>query len=391
VVTGAAGFVGGAVARALRERGDEVIALDVRAGAGVRAADVSRPGDWEKTFDGADLVVHAAVVGAGGVGELAPVRAGRPTPSVGPRRAELRRAVLGGAVAVADACERAGVGRLVHVSCVSVLGDGAAAGAAAAGAAGAGAEALDETAPAGLTGDARADALAAAEQAVLSAAAHGLPATVVRLADAYGPRAGRWTLWPVLLLRAGRFALLDGGRGLVSPVYVDDVASAVLAVADARRAPRGQAGSLAGEVVHVTGGHAVSAADFFACYARMLRVDPPRSVPSRLYEATGGIRRRRAAPAGAAAAPGGRAPGARAGLVRGLGARLAAGAHPRAHIDVGPLSVAELTRSATYSIEKIRALTGWRPAVSLDEGMARTESWLRERGLLGVREPARRG
>jgi nucleoside-diphosphate-sugar epimerase len=376
VVTGAAGFVGGVVARALRERGDEVIALDVRAGAGVRAADVSRPGDWEKAFDGADLVVHAAVVGAGGVGELAPVRAGRRSPPIGPRGSELRRVVLGGAVAVADACERAGVKRLVHVSCASVLAAG-------------GHGVLDETAPAGLTGDARADALAAAEQAVLSAAAHGLPATVVRLTDAYGPRAGRWTLWPVLLLRAGRFAFLDGGRGLVSPIYADDVASAVLAVADARRAPRGQAGSVAGEILHAAGGYAVTAADFFTHYARMLRIDPPRSVPSRLYEATGGIRRRHP-PAGA---PGGgaRAGRGQAGLVRGLGARLAAGAHPRAHIDVGPLSVPELTRNTTYSIDKIRRLTGWRPEVSLDEGMARTESWLRERGLLGVREPARRG
>ncbi len=388
VVTGAAGFVGGALAHALRVRGDDVTSLDVRAGPGVTAVDISRPGDWEKTFDGADLVIHAAVVGVGGLGELVPVRAGRPTPASGPGCAELRRVILGGTAAVAAACERAGVERLVHISCVSVLEAGTA------GTAGP-LDELDETAAAGLTGETRADALAAAEQAVLSAAAHGLPATVVRLGDAYGPRAGRWTLWPVLLLRAGRFTLIDGGRGVVSPVYVDDITSAVLSVADAAPAQRGAAGSLAGEVLHVTGGEAVSAREFFAYYARMLGAGPTRSVPSRLYETMEGIGRLRqsarrvVAPAGRPGGPvGGRAP---SGLVRGFGSRLAAGAHPRAYVDVGPLTVRELTRSRTYSIDKISRLTGWRPEVPLGEGMARTESWLRERGLLGVPEPSRRG
>jgi nucleoside-diphosphate-sugar epimerase len=60
-------------------------------------------------------------------------------------------------------------------------------------------------------------------------------------------------------------------------------------------------------------------------------------------------------------------------------------------VDLGPLTVRALTRDAGLSIEKIRARTGWSPVVRLPEGMNRTESWLRERGLLGVREPSRRG
>src|ERR1700753_792826 len=70
VVTGGAGFVGAAIVHALRGRGDEVFALDVSRGPGVRQADVSRPGAWEKDLAGADLVVHAAATGLGGVGEL---------------------------------------------------------------------------------------------------------------------------------------------------------------------------------------------------------------------------------------------------------------------------------------------------------------------------------
>jgi 2-alkyl-3-oxoalkanoate reductase len=350
VVTGAAGFIGGAVAHALRLRGDDVLTLDVRRGPGVTVADISQPGDWEKSLVGADLVVHAATVGMGGVGELPPVRRGRPVAASRIAADEVRRVVLGGTATVLDAAARAGVGRLVHMSCVGVLGPDFPDG-------------VDETAPVGLTGDARADVLAAAEQAVCSAAAGGLPATVLRVADAYGPRAGRWTIWPVLLLRAGRFVLVDGGRGIVSPVHVDDVVSAVLAAAGAEPA--------VGETLHVVGSGPVTAADFFGYYVRMLGVPDPRSVPTRLYDAVGALARLPT-------------------LGTGIGARLAAGVDPRAHIDVGPLGVRDLTRSGTYASAKIQALTGWRPAVDLDDGMERTGSWLRDRGLLGVHEPARR-
>ena len=40
-----------------------------------------------------------------------------------------------------------------------------------------------------------------------------------------------------------------------------------------------------------------------------------------------------------------------------------------------------LARPGTYSIERARGL-GYAPAVGLDEGMSRTEDWLREHGLL---------
>ena len=387
VVTGASGFVGGAVAHALASRGVTVRSLDSRPGPGVTVADVSRPGDWQRALDGADLVVHAAMVGAGGVGELTPVRAGRPSPAATVTDERLRQVVLGGTATVIDACERAGVSRLIHMSCVNVVGTGEVP--------------VDETAPVGLTGDRRADALAAAEQAVMAAAAHGVPATVLRLGDAYGPRAGRWTLWPVLLLRAGRFALVDGGVGTISPVHVDDVVDATLAVADAPTGKRGEPGAVVGEVLHVTGGEAVTAAEFFGYYCEMLDSDPPRSVPARVVTAVDGLERMRAVADGRLRRS--QAAGDRdqdrdrdrrtlvPNLVRGVGQRFAAGVHPRTHLDLGPLTVRELTRPGTYSIDKIGGVVGWRPKVGLADGMARTESWLRERGLLGVREPSRRG
>ncbi|MCM3883940.1 NAD-dependent epimerase/dehydratase family protein [Frankia sp. R82] len=397
VVTGAAGFLGGAITHALRQSGAEVTALDIRRAPGVTVADITRPGEWERALDGADLVVHAAAVGTGGVAELTPVRAGRAGGPVRVPAGEVRRVLLAGTANLLDAAGRSGVDRFVHLSCVNVVGAASAAspgtarsdrsGPAASGPAAGPGTLVDESAPVGLTGDVRADALAAAEQTVASAAAHGLGASVVRVGDAYGARAGRWTLWPVLLLRAGRFVLVSGGRGILSPVHVDDVVGAVAAVAAAPR------DTVAGEVLQVTGGESVSAADFFGYYVDMLGLPAPRSVPVGVVGALDGWERLRAlaedrrvgSGSGSTAAGGGRS------LVRGVGARLGAGVDPRARVDIGPLGVRELTRERGFSTARIRELIGWAPSVPLADGMSRTQDWLQERGLLGVREPSRRG
>ena len=41
-----------------------------------------------------------------------------------------------------------------------------------------------------------------------------------------------------------------------------------------------------------------------------------------------------------------------------------------------------LMRRAVYPNARAREVLGWEPRVTLEEGMARTESWLREVGLL---------
>lgn len=316
VVTGSSGFLGRAFAAALAARGADVMGLDVApppAGATWTTvqADLAAPGAWQDALASADLVVHAAAR----VGESGTAR-------------QFHRSTVETTRHVLSDAETAG--RLVHVSSIVVHGrdfpDG-----------------VDETGPLRTTGNPYTDAKVASELLVRAAIAAGrVRASVIRPGDVYGPGSAQWTVRAVEMLRAGRFALVDGGRGVLSPVFVDDVVAGGLAVADA---PRG-----AGEVFHVTGGVGVTPRAFFGRYAAMLGV-PLRSVPY---------------PVAVAIAP------VVAGLFRLVGKR-------------PPLSGRTLeyvTHPGTYAIAKAERLVGWRPAVDLDAGMRRTEAWLRATGRL---------
>ena len=313
VVTGASGFIGSRVVAALRARGDEVLGLDLRPADGVERADLSRPGPWTSRLDGADLVVHTAAV----VGEQAPTRA-------------YREVNVEGTARVVAACAHGEVGRLLHLSSIVVHGSDFPDG-------------VDEDAPLRPTGNPYTDTKIVSELTVVAAHAAGrVRATVVRPGDVYGPGSVPWTLRPVQMMRRRQFALVDGGRGVLSPVYVDDLVDGVLAAAGSDAA--------AGQVLHVTGGVGVPTAEFFGRYAAMLGV-PLRAVPPAL--------------ARAAAAP------------LGLAARLGV------TVPLQPRTFEYVTHPGTYSVDRIRHLTGWTPRVDLDEGMRRTADWLRAEGHLG--------
>jgi nucleoside-diphosphate-sugar epimerase len=235
---------------------------------------------------------------------------------------------------VLDAAAAAGARRVLHLSSTVVHGRDFADG-------------VDETGPVRMTGNPYTDTKVAAEhQALLAAAAGRVPVTIVRPGDVYGPHGSQWTVRPVELLRRNLFVLVDGGHGILSPTYVDDAVDGALAVA---RSPAG-----VGEVFHVTGGHGVEAAEFYGHYARMLG-RPLRSLPS--------------AAAVALTAP-------IETVSRNLGF-----APP-----FSPRTLEYVTHPGTYAIGRIARAVGWRPRVSLEEGMARTRLWLVETGLVPATE-----
>jgi nucleoside-diphosphate-sugar epimerase len=230
-----------------------------------------------------------------------------------------------------DGAARAGAQRFVHFSSIVAFGFDFPAD-------------VDERHPVRPNGVPYVDTKVASEQVVLQAHAAGeVPCTVVRPGDVYGPGSYFWTVTPVREIAAGRLVLPAMGRGRISAVYVDDLVEGVMLAAAG-------AGAV-GKVFTVSGGHDVQARDFFGRYARMLGRKRVPVAPTRAVVAIATALER---------------------IDRLRGATTV----------ISPGAVRYIARSGTYSIEKARSLLGYQPTVSLDEGMARCEEWLRAEGLL---------
>ena len=170
-------------------------------------------------------------------------------------------------------------------------------------------------------------------------AAGEIACTVVRPGDVYGPRSRPWTVLPVEELARRRFLLPALGRGIFSPVYIDNLVDGIVAAS-------GPAG--AGGVFTLTDGAGVTTREFFGYYARLLG------------------RRLPVLPTGAAAA---------------LASAAAAGARAaRQETEVNAAAARYLARTGTYAIDRARAVLGYDPQVRLAEGMERTAAWLRAEG-----------
>ena len=314
-ITGASGFIGAALAERFTALGAEVRGVDVRAdpARSIVAGDVAEPGDWQDHVAGCDLVIHTAAIVS--------MRGGDPgavwrTNALGTRH-------------VLDAARRAGAARVVHLSSVTVFGfafpDG-----------------VDESYPTQPNGVPYVDTKVAAEALVLLAHAAGeIACTIVRPGDVYGPRSRPWTVLPVEELARRRFILPALGRGIFSPVYIDNLVEGIVGAC-------GPAG--AGGVFTLTDGVGVTTREFFGFYARLLG------------------RRLPVLPTGAATV---------LASAAALGARAA-----RQETEINAAAARYLARTGTYAIDRARAELGYDPQVGLSEGMERTAAWLRAEGLI---------
>jgi nucleoside-diphosphate-sugar epimerase len=216
-VSGAGGFIGSAVVRALAARGDDVIAHVGPPGCGLHAPpealaslelDIVDAGDLAPLLRNCDAVVHLA-------GPAAVV------PSFADAEGYLRAHALGTA-ALAGAAKTAGVRRFVHVSSAEIYGR-------------ADAERVREDAPARPRSP-YAVAKLAAEAAVGAAARTGGPSAVVlRPFSVYGPgqRASSLLATIVSHVLAGDVVELRDLAPVRDYVHVHDVARAAVLACDA--------------------------------------------------------------------------------------------------------------------------------------------------------------
>lgn len=232
---------------------------------------------------------------------------------------------------VVDAAARAGA-RLVHFSSIRAFSD-----------LGYQREVTEED-PVRTDGNSYVDTKVAGEQVVLQAHAAGrVDARIVRPGDVYGPGSRPWILIPLELIRSRQFVLPARGNGIFSPVYIDDLIRGVYAV--------GTRPEASGQVVTLSGGVGVTCREFFEHHHRWLGLRGPTCLPTSVAVAL-------AQGAGAVA------------RARGIGSEASATA------------IRYFTRQVTYSIDKARDLLGHEPQVTLADGMARTEHWLRSEGLI---------
>jgi nucleoside-diphosphate-sugar epimerase len=316
-ITGANGFIGRALAAHYRDLGASVSGIDFKADPewGVVVGDLNQPEQWREQLQGVDLVIHTAAV----VSNTATMDLAWTVNVLGTR-------------GLLDACVDAGVKRFLQLSSVAANGfsfpDG-----------------VDETYPLRPMGNTYVDTKIASEHVVLAYHGSGaIDCTIVRPGDVYGPGSRPWVILPLEMIKAGKFLLPAHGKGIFSPVYIDDLVNGIV-LAAGKEEGRGQIFIISGE-----GG--VSCEDFFGYHARMLGDSVKlRTASTRtailLAESLGGLAR-----------------------LFGLQSELGRGA-----IDM-------LSRNAGYSIEQARKLLGYEPQVSLEEGMRRTQGWAVEAGLV---------
>lgn len=318
LVTGATGFVGGAIVRRLLAEGDAVHGL-VRNRSAARALEAEGATLFEGTLDDPNAIAEAAR------GTEVVIHAAGLTSQVVSPRAHAWTHVAG-TENVLNAARHVGCARLVHLSCADVtLGNE---------------DRVHWNEDRALTGrplGAHAQSKLLAEEIVLAASDATLETVALRPAMIWGP--GDTTHLPRLCEEGvkGGIRLVGTGENLISTTYIDHLVDAVLAAAEATRAP--------GHAFYVTDGAYLDAREFFASLSSALELPRPRVGPPYALAFAG------------------------AWLREGWNAS----GHRRAH-------VARRGRSTLFDRQRTETILECSPHVPLAEGMQATATWVRSMG-----------
>ena len=382
LVTGGTGFVGGRLVERLAHAGALVRVLVRNFSRATRiarfpvemvAGDLIDAGAVAKAVRDVDTVFHCAV-GSGGDEDME------------------RRVTVDGTRGLLDASLSGGVGRFVNVSTAMVyapIQDGV----------------VDETSPASQGTDQYTTSKLAAEAATFEYARRGLGAAVVQPTIVYGPFGSTWTTRILNELKAGRVILVDGGGGLCSAVYVDDVVSGMLLAATRDEA--------VGEAFLITAEEPVTWKEFYGQHERMLgftsTVEMPLEEAEKMFN---DLRRRESIFRSGLSILRDEKKFRRrlkksvevdallklsrkvvpASLRRNLRSRVAENGSAAVAVAAAaeevkihpthPIILRAQTAKARVSIDKAKRLLGYRPAFDFEAGMRATEEWARWAGLL---------
>jgi nucleoside-diphosphate-sugar epimerase len=252
LVTGASGLLGGAVAKRLLEEGYQVRAMTrslpraqslARRGAEVVQADMTDAASLERAVSGCQVVLHFAGV----------------LPVDLDDEVYFYQVNVEGTLCLAQAALAAGVALFLHTSTAWVYGYDAGLG-------------TTERSPYLISGDAYIDTKIEAERRLQKLRGeHSLPLVIVQPSEVYGPGDGTWTLAPLRYIHTRKIALVNGGSGVIQPIYVDDVVAGTLAAAQRGRV---------GEAYLLCGPEVVTLKSYYGEFARILGRKWIPSVPA---------------------------------------------------------------------------------------------------------------
>jgi nucleoside-diphosphate-sugar epimerase len=308
LVTGSAGFIGGALVGRLRAKGTKVAGADLRGGPLVDLHfDVTDDDAVRKVFEAhrPRIVVHAAAI----VDD-------RGDPAL------FETVNVGGTRRMLEAARSAACRRFVHVSSIAALGVTPG-------------KNTDVDSPLiDDTGSPYFDTKARSERIVRSFMDGGpMEVVVVRPGDVYGPGSVPWVERPLELMRKHHPVLIAAGRGLICHCHIANLVDGIELAMTHDDAPGGMF------IIH-DGSNSTTFRDYFTQLARAAGISPPRvSMPKSIAYAVARL----------------------TAVMHRLG-----GPPP----PFTKSAVDYITRQSTYSIEEARRTLRYQPRVTLAAGMA---------------------
>jgi 2-alkyl-3-oxoalkanoate reductase len=321
LVTGATGFLGGALTTRLSNEGVHVRALarnlekakriEKLPGVEIAHGDITNFEQVQTAANGCEVVFHVAASTGGSI-DLQ-----RQMNTVGTRN-------------VALAAAAGGVMRLIHVSTVAVYGYRQIGN-------------VTEDTPVNPGEDPYNITKAEAEQELRTVAeAQRMPYSIIRPAQIYGPRSGMWTGTLFKLARLRPTPWLGDGGGSVFPIYVDDVVDLMILLAVHPDA--------IGQTFNCAPDPSPTWHEFLGAYSKLAGHQNWLGLPP--------------------------------GLIYPFAALISALAKPQTQLKEAANFLRLSQTNLTYKMSKAREVLGWEAKVSLQDGIGRCEPWLREKGLL---------
>lgn len=239
---------------------------------------------------------------------------------------QFREINVSGTINMAQAAKKAGVKTFVHISSVLVYGFNYP-------------DRVTEDGPLCGEKNAYCQTKIEAEKALLELndpANFGI--IILRPGDVYGPGSIPWIVRPLVMMRQRLFAYANEGRGVINHTYIDNLIDAIFLAIEKETY---------GEIFNVTDGQETTWKDYFTRLADIAGLPAPFSLPKdelKLFL-----------------------------QLRYQGQKLF-----RKQADILPEVVDFMTRPYAYSITKAQKLLSYQPTVDLEEGMRRTQEWVKK-------------